>query len=220
MPPLRTAARCYNEQTMKKLILQFIRFSFVGLTAFAIDYILFLVLEIAGVPYLIANIISYVIATIYNFLMSMRYVFPGKTGQTRMQQFIIFTVLSIIGLGLNELFLFVFVHFAAIPAWFSKIMSTFLVMIFNFITRKYFLEDRKPKQEKEVFDTLVEGTNEVFGIIDDMGKTFIPGQNNIAQAAEAGDGSDEEAAVEVEAAVEDAEPAVDGAEAAAEKSTE
>ena len=157
---------------MRDLVIQFIKFSFVGLTAFAIDYGLFLILYAAGVPYLIANIISYFISTVYNFLMSMRYVFPGKTGQTRAQQFAIFITLSVIGLGLNELFLWMFVGWFSIPAAIAKIMATFLVMIFNFITRKLFLEDRKPKQEKEIADTLGEGTREVFSIMDDLRKLF------------------------------------------------
>lgn len=128
---------------MRKLAKQFLKFSAVGLSAFAIDYGLFLVLHALGMQYLIANIVSYTVSTIYNFLMSMRYVFDGRTGQTRTQQFVIFFTLSLVGLGLNELFLWLFVEFAHIIAAVSKVVATFLVMIFNFLTRKLFFEDHE-----------------------------------------------------------------------------
>lgn len=44
---------------MKKLIRQMLRFAVVGLSAFALDYVLFVVLHMLGMSYLIANIISY-----------------------------------------------------------------------------------------------------------------------------------------------------------------
>lgn len=128
---------------MRRFVIQFLKFSAVGLSAFVIDYGLFLLLHLLGMPYLIANIISYSVSTVYNFVMSMRYVFAGKEGQTRSQQFFIFVTLSVIGLGLNELFLWLFVELVGLWAGISKIVSTFLVMIFNFITRKTFLEDRQ-----------------------------------------------------------------------------
>ena len=134
---------------MEKLIRQMLRFAAVGLSAFAIDYVLFLVLHFLGIPYLIANVASYTISTIYNFVLSMRFVFSGKASQTRAQQFAIFLVLSAIGLGLNELYLYLFVDCLHIAAPISKVVATFLVTIFNFITRKIFLEDRKPKGASE-----------------------------------------------------------------------
>ena len=75
---------------MKKLIRQMLRFAAVGLSAFALDYVLFVVLHMLGMSYLIANIISYTLSTVYNFVLSMRFVFSGKSSQTRLQQFIIF----------------------------------------------------------------------------------------------------------------------------------
>ena len=157
---------------MRELIIQFIKFSFVGVTSFVIDYGLFLILTAVGVPYLISNIISYTISTVYNFLMSMRYVFAGKEGQTRTQQFVIFVTLSVIGLGLNELFLWLFIGLMTIPAAVAKVMSTFLVMIFNFVTRKIFLEDRKPKERAEIVETISEGGKELSAIIEDLKATL------------------------------------------------
>ncbi len=138
---------------MKRLIIQFLKFSAVGLSAFAIDYALFVVLHLLGTSYLIANIVSYTLANIYNFLLSMKYVFAGRTGQSRMEQGVIFTILSIVGLGLNELFLWLLVQFIIPLPVVSKVIATFLVMIFNYITRKWFFEDHgKGIEEEGAFD--------------------------------------------------------------------
>lgn len=127
----------------KKLFVQFVKFGIVGVIAFFIDYGLFLLLDyVFGVNYLIASATSFIVSTIFNFVASMRYVFAGKRGQSRTQQFVIFFVLSIVGLGLNQLILWLCVAFLGWYAWVGKLVATAVVMVFNFITRKVFLEDR------------------------------------------------------------------------------
>lgn len=128
---------------LRELTVQFAKFGVVGVIAFCIDYGLFLLMTYAfGVNYLVASAISFTISTIFNFMASMRYVFAGKKGQTRTQQFVIFFVLSVIGLGVNQLILWVCVDMLAWLAWIGKLVATAIVMIFNFVTRKIFLEDR------------------------------------------------------------------------------
>ena len=130
---------------LRELTVQFAKFGVVGVIAFFIDYGLFLLMDyVFGVNYLVASAISFTIATIFNFVASMRYVFAGKEGQTRMQQFVIFFVLSLVGRGLNQLILWACVDLLALLAWVGKLVATVLVMLFNFVTRKVFLEDRSP----------------------------------------------------------------------------
>lgn len=127
---------------LRELTVQFAKFGIVGVIAFCIDYGLFLLMTyVFGINYLIASAISFVISTIFNFAASMRYVFAGKRGQTRSQQFVIFFVLSVVGLGVNQLVLWMCVDLLAWLAWAGKLAATFIVMIFNFVTRKVFLED-------------------------------------------------------------------------------
>lgn len=127
---------------LRELTVQFAKFGIVGVIAFCIDYGLFLLMTyVFGINYLIASAISFVISTIFNFAASMRYVFAGKRGQTRSQQFVIFFVLSVVGLGVNQLVLWMCVDLLMWLAWVGKLAATFIVMIFNFVTRKVFLED-------------------------------------------------------------------------------
>lgn len=132
---------------MRKLIEQIMKFGIVGFLAFCLDYGLFLLLaNVFGVHYLVSSATSFIISTVFNFVCSMRFVFAGKEGQTRTQQFIIFFVLSLIGLGLNQLILWLCVEWLLIPSWIGKLVATAVVMVFNFVTRKIFLEDRKPAE--------------------------------------------------------------------------
>lgn len=126
---------------MKKLIAQFMKFGIVGVIAFLIDYGLMVALtEFFGVPYLISNTISFTVSVVFNYVASMRYVFERRDDMSRRREFIIFVVLSIIGLILNDLFMWLFVSVWLIDYRIAKIIVTVLVALWNFVTRKIFLE--------------------------------------------------------------------------------
>ena len=130
-----------EEGTVKKLIAKFMKFGIVGVIAFLIDYGLMVALtEFFGVPYLISNTISFTVSVVFNYVASMRYVFERRDDMSRRREFIIFVVLSIIGLILNDLFMWLFVSVWFIDYRIAKIIVTVLVAIWNFVTRKIFLE--------------------------------------------------------------------------------
>ena len=130
-----------EEGTVKKFIAQFMKFGIVGVIAFLIDYGLMVALtEFFGVPYLISNTISFTVSVVFNYVASMRYVFERRDDMSRRREFIIFVVLSIIGLILNDLFMWLFVSVWFIDYRIAKIIVTVLVAIWNFVTRKIFLE--------------------------------------------------------------------------------
>ena len=130
-----------EEGTVKKLIAQFMKFGIVGVIAFLIDHGLMVALtEFFGVPYLISNTISFTVSVVFNYVASMRYVFERRDDMSRRREFIIFVVLSIIGLILNDLFMWLFVSVWFIDYRIAKIIVTVLVAIWNFVTRKIFLE--------------------------------------------------------------------------------
>ena len=117
------------------------KFGIVGFIAFFIDYgtMIFLT-EVFGVSYLISTTAGFIISVIFNYLASMRYVFVHKEGLSRRKEFVIFIVLSVIGLGLNDVLMWILVDFVFIDYRISKIVVTAIVMVYNFITRKIFLD--------------------------------------------------------------------------------
>ncbi len=153
---------------MKKLLEQIIKFGIVGVLCFAIDFIITL-----GVSALMRNIFTFdmtkaaligafwgfVISVIINYLLSMKFVFVRKEGMDKRKEFIIFVILSLIGLGINELIIKLSIDLwklmstnytqlaevlnAGMITAGAKIVATAIVMVYNFITRKIFLEQKE-----------------------------------------------------------------------------
>ncbi len=142
---------------MKKLFSQLIRFGIVGIIAFLIDYgLMVLLTEIFGVNYLLSATISFIVSVIFNYLASMRYVFRHKEGMSRRREFAIFVVLSVMGLGLNDLIMWFMTGLFGISYLISKIVATAIVTIWNFVTRKKFLDAGSPDENtaEEALDSL------------------------------------------------------------------
>ena len=128
---------------MSKLIAQIMKFGVVGIIAFFIDFgVLVLLTEVFGVQYLISTTIAFIVSVIFNYVASMRYVFKRKDDISRRREFIIFVALSVVGLILNDMFMWLFVEMVIIDYRIAKIVTTVLVAVWNFVTRKIFLEAR------------------------------------------------------------------------------
>lgn len=126
---------------MKRLVNQIIKFGIVGGSAFVIDYgVMILLTEVFGINYLISSGISFTISVIYNYVLSIKWVFDVKKDNDRRHEFIVFIVLSVLGLLINQLIMWTCVDKLDIFYMLSKIIATAVVMVYNFITRKIFLE--------------------------------------------------------------------------------
>ena len=122
------------------LIKQILKFVVVGGLAFLIDYGIYtLLISAFHVYYIIASVISFTLSVIFNYILSIKLVFDVKKKQGP-KEFIIFVILSVIGLILNSLILYLSVELMQIHKLIAKIIATFIVMIYNFITRKIFIE--------------------------------------------------------------------------------
>ena len=125
---------------MNKLFNQLIKFGIVGGMAFLIDYsVLYLLTSLLGINYLISSTISFSISLIFNYIASIKYVFNTGHKQT-IKDIILFVTLSIVGLGINEMVMFIGVEKIYINYLIVKIGATAIVMVYNFITRKIFIE--------------------------------------------------------------------------------
>ena len=125
----------------EKLFIQIFKFGIVGGTAFVIDFVfLYLFREFLHFPVILANTLSFCISVIYNYIASVKWVFDVNKEKDAKKQFITFIIFSVIGLLLNDLIMWISVDFLSIYYLLAKIIATFIVMIFNFVTRKLFLE--------------------------------------------------------------------------------
>ena len=124
---------------MKKLINQILKFGVVGGIAFAIDYgILFLLAKVIGLNELISAAISFIISLTFNYFLSTKWVFEAKKQTPK--EVIIFVLLSVVGLGINGVLIYLGTKKLGIDVMIVKLFATAIVMVYNFITRKLILE--------------------------------------------------------------------------------
>lgn len=164
-----------NDSKKGKLIKQILKFGVVGGLSFLIDFIVYTIV-IKTIPgeysYIAAGIAGFTISLIFNYLASMAFVFERKDNADKKKEFLIFLVLSLIGLLLNTALLWLYVDifcgkvnwirtvheviynwltglgitfFASAPEFMeimAKIFATAIVMVYNFISRKMTLEKK------------------------------------------------------------------------------
>lgn len=133
---------------------QIIKFGIVGFFCFLIDYgITVGFTNVFGVHYLISKFLGFVVSAIVNYILSIKFVFTQKKDMDRKKEFTVFIILSAFGLVINEIVMFLGMD-VIFPAsgllrkyisreWMvsiSSVVATGIVMVYNFISRKLFLE--------------------------------------------------------------------------------
>ena len=130
-----------NKIKSNKLFNQILKFGVVGGIAFVIDYVTLIICkEIININVLLSAAIAFTVSVIFNYILSIKWVFDVNKDKNSKKNFIIFIIFSIIGLGLTELIMWFGTDVIKINYLIVKIIATGIVMIFNFITRKIFLE--------------------------------------------------------------------------------
>mgnify|MGYP003369646259 CR=1 FL=1 len=135
---------------MKHLFAQLAKFGVVGVLATVIDFGVMNLLHYGlGLSILVSNTCGFIISLVFNYLASMRYVFTHKQDMSRRREFAIFIVLSIIGLLLNDGIVVALASGCGLEANLAKIAATALVMVYNFVTRKMFLDGDVPNTKEK-----------------------------------------------------------------------
>lgn len=148
-------------ETIKKIFVQFMKFAVVGGISCVIDFGIYTVMiKLFNINYLIAAFFGFVISLVFNYFASMKFVFVRKDDVSKKREFVIFAILSLIGLILNEVIIWACVEgyrlmnpiafdiagfHVDIDYWIeiiAKIVATGIVMIYNFVTRKIFIEKK------------------------------------------------------------------------------
>ncbi|MBR6633820.1 MAG: GtrA family protein [Clostridia bacterium] len=125
------------------MILQLVKFGIVGVIAALVDVgVLVALKELLHTDVLVASTVSFCVSVTVNYLLSMSLVFKSKN-QSKLREFILFVLLSIGGLGLNQLILWIGVRFTSVYYLIVKFIAMIIVPVYNFITRKIFLESKE-----------------------------------------------------------------------------
>ena len=129
---------------MKKLIIQLIKFGIVGVIATLIDLAVLMVLkEFMKVDVLAASAVAFSVSVIANYILSMLFVFESSEN-SKVKEFLVFVVLSIGGLLLNQFIMWIGTEIMTAYYLWVKAFALVFVPIYNFVTRKIFLEKKAP----------------------------------------------------------------------------
>lgn len=125
----------------KLLRMEFIKYGISGVIAFICDFtVLVVATEYFGIHYLISNILGYAVGLVVSYTLNIRFVFKHRRfGDTQGQEFVYFTIIVFVGLGVSELVMFAATDGIDIPYTWSKVIATFFVFLFNYIVKKLVL---------------------------------------------------------------------------------
>lgn len=120
--------------------IQFIRYGFVGGVAFLADFsTLMLLTHYSAINTIVANSIAFSLGLTINYLLSTYWVFSVHAKQSKITEFLLFAIIGLIGLGLNDLVLYALITPLALNLPIAKIGATMVVFFWNFFARKLLL---------------------------------------------------------------------------------
>lgn len=119
---------------------QLFRYTLTGGVAFLADIgALYICTEFLDMHYLISTAAGFCIGLIINYILSINWVFSGRKMKNRYAEFSIFAIIGIVGLGLNEILMYSFTDLLGIYYVYSKLITTVIVLFWNFFARKLVL---------------------------------------------------------------------------------
>ena len=129
-----------GKQPSSNSLVQFIRYLFVGGSAFVVDFgALYLLADFAGLHYLLAACLSYLLGMVCNYLISVNWVFDFRRVSQWQREFVIFFLIGIAGLILNGFTITLLVETFGLSYLAAKLAAAALILFFNFGARKVLL---------------------------------------------------------------------------------
>ena len=118
--------------------ISFMKFGITGLSGMVLDFsVTWYFKEVLSINKFLANAIGFTAAVISNYLINRVWTFQSKTKIAR--QFAGFATVSVIGLLLNTLIVYVFNHLLLLNFYLSKVIAVGLVFVWNFSINYFFV---------------------------------------------------------------------------------
>lgn len=116
---------------------EFVKFAVVGGTGTLINLgILYLLTTVAGIYYMLSAIFSFLVAMTSNFFLNKIWTFKENIKSDVGKKYVKFGTISIIALGVNLTFLYIFTEIAGIYYLISQALAIGIALIINFLGNK------------------------------------------------------------------------------------
>jgi putative flippase GtrA len=121
----------------------FVKYFFVGGVSALVDFLIFCLLYNFFRNWFLAGILSFFIATIANYYLSINLAFNSGNKFKKLHEIYLVFFVSFIGFVFNLIILFFFIEAFILNVYLSKIIATSLVFMWNFSARKFYIFDKK-----------------------------------------------------------------------------
>lgn len=133
----------------RTLFRQFTQYVLVGGLAFLIDFsTLYVLTKHGGMHYLASATVGFTLGLIANYLLCTLWIFDHRNLQNRLHEFVVFAVIGIAGLLLNNFIIFALTDWAMIYYLHSKLIAAATILFFNFGLRRTILFSQKSSAQK------------------------------------------------------------------------
>jgi len=139
-PSQETVFRVLFTNGTNNTTVQFLRYTVAGGCAFAFDFsCLYFLTSYCHVYYLVSAAIAFLVGLAVNYALSIAWVFNRRRMSNWLSEFVVFALIGVGGLVLNEVFIWFFTEVVLLFYLISKAISTILVYLYNFLVRKFVL---------------------------------------------------------------------------------
>lgn len=124
---------------MVRRITEFIRYSFWGAISVIINLALFYIFVAVNCPYVIANIVSYILAVMFSYIVNNKYVFQESqktSDKIKKIKYFFMRAGSVLADSLLLVFLYQICGFTLVI---SKIIDSFIIIISTYILSKFWV---------------------------------------------------------------------------------
>lgn len=124
------------------VIVTMVKYGLVVVIAAPIDLGGYIVLKsIFHIEYVLAATISFTASLIVNYFLSMAWVWKSHSGKRKQVDALVFAVIGFVGLGLTDLVVWLFTHFAGLNYVVSKLIAFCVVFFWSFGARHLLFKD-------------------------------------------------------------------------------
>ena len=122
------------------------RYVIAGGMAFVLDFtVLYICTEFLALHYLISNLFGYLLGLVLTYELNTRWVFSYRRYKKTWLEFSIFNLIVVAGLGINEGMMAILVSAWGVHYLHAKIVTSFFVMVYNYVAKKYILFHPTPQ---------------------------------------------------------------------------
>lgn len=127
--------------------MKFVRYFFVGGAAAALDFVVFALLTKGfHADWFWSAVTSFVLATLLNYVLSIRFVFQsGARFSRKHHEIMLVFLVSLIGLAINQGVLWICIDHLHIESLLAKVAGTGVVFFWNYFARRHFVFKSVPR---------------------------------------------------------------------------